>query len=245
MLNIQDLCVSTTEGQSIIEQFSLTMGPGEIHALMGPNGAGKSTLSKVLAGHPDYEVTAGSITLDGENLLDLDIEARSHKGLFVSFQYPLEIGGVTNRHFLLGALNAHRTAKGAPECTEEELEVLVQSLCAQFAFEDAFLDRELNVGFSGGEKKKNEMIQMALLQPSVAILDETDSGLDIDALQTIASGISQFRNPQRALLLITHYPRLLNLVQPDYVHVMKDKRLIKTGGIELAQELEQKGYAAC
>ena len=228
MLEIKNLHAKT-EGQDILKGLTLTVKPGEVHAIMGRNGAGKSTLAKVLAGHPSYEVTQGEATLDGENLLEMDPSERSHLGLFMSFQYPLEIEGVSNREFL-EAINKKGTN------IEQVLEKLQMS--------SSFLDRDLNSGFSGGEKKRDEILQMAVLDPKVAILDETDSGLDVDALKVVGAGINALMNENKAVILITHYQRLLDYVKPDFVHIMMDGKIVKSGDYTLALELEKNGYEA-
>ncbi len=236
MLDIQDLHVSI-DGKAILKGFSLQIGPGEVHALMGPNGAGKSTLAKVLAGHPDYEVTQGAILLEGQNILELDPEERAKLGLFMSFQYPLEIPGVTNFQFLHAAYNA---CKGA--VSEAEFEKILQQKMNMMNMREEFKDRSLNEGFSGGEKKRNEILQMAVLEPKIAILDETDSGLDIDAMKIVADGVKQLLNSDRGLLLITHYQRLLDYIKPDFVHVVVDGKIVESGTSELALKLEKQGY---
>jgi Fe-S cluster assembly ATP-binding protein len=240
MLEIENIWVEV-EGIPILKGFSLTVKKGEIHAIMGPNGSGKSTLAKVLAGHPFYEVTRGTILLDGKNLLEMDPEERAKEGLFMSFQYPLEIAGVSNIEFLLHAYNA---VKGAQEEKESFLKKL-SPILEKMGIREEFLERDLNDGFSGGEKKRNEILQMLVLDPKYGILDETDSGLDIDALRIVSEGINHFMNREKGLILITHYQRLLNYIRPDFVHVMKDGRIERSGGAELALELEQKGYQVC
>lgn len=237
MLEIKDIHV-TVEGEEILKGFSLTIQPGEIHAIMGPNGAGKSTLAKVLAGHPSYEITQGSITFLGKDLLELDPEERAHAGLFMGFQYPVEIPGVSNFDFLHTAYNSARKDKVSAEVFREMLE----STMKKMGIPEAFADRDVNGGFSGGEKKRNEVLQMAILEPKLAILDETDSGLDIDAMRIVASGVKELQSADKALILITHYQRLLDYIQPHFVHVMVDGRIVETGGIELAEMLEEKGY---
>lgn len=219
------------DGKEILKGLNLTIGKGEVHAIMGRNGAGKSTLAKILAGHPAYEVTSGEVWFKGQDLLDMDPEERACSGLFMSFQYPLEIAGVTNRQFLEAAMKAQGKT-GDIDAKMEELEIATQ-----------FLDRNLNEGFSGGEKKRNEILQMALFDPDLAVLDETDSGLDIDAMRIIAKGVNAMRRSDNALLIITHYQRLLDYIRPDFVHVLADGQIIRTGGPELALELEEKGYA--
>ncbi len=236
MLDIQDLYVSI-DGKEILKGFSLKVGPGEVHALMGPNGAGKSTLAKVLAGHPAYEITSGAIFFEGQNINELAPEERAKLGLFMSFQYPLEIPGVTNFQFLHAAYSA---CKG--EITEAEFEKILQQKMTLMNMKAEFKDRSLNEGFSGGEKKRNEILQMAVLEPKMAILDETDSGLDIDAMKIVADGVKQLQNPERGLLLITHYQRLLDYIKPDFVHVVIDGKIVETGTSELALKLEKQGY---
>jgi len=236
MLDIQDLYVSI-EGKEILKGFSLKVAPGEVHALMGPNGAGKSTLAKVLAGHPAYEVTSGAIFFEGQNINELDPEERAKLGLFMSFQYPLEIAGVTNFQFLHAAYNA---CKGV--ISEADFETLLRQKMGMMNMKEEFKDRSLNEGFSGGEKKRNEILQMAVLEPKMAILDETDSGLDIDAMKIVAEGVKQLINAERGLLLITHYQRLLDYIKPDFVHVVVDGKIVETGTHELALKLEKQGY---
>jgi Fe-S cluster assembly ATP-binding protein len=241
MLEIKDLCAEV-DHNPILKGFSLSVKPGEIHAIMGPNGAGKSTLAKVLAGHPFYEVTSGEAYLKGQNLLDLDPEERSHLGLFMSFQYPIEIHGVSNVEFLRAAYNAQLKSHGKKEISPQDFEKLLDEKMKLMEIRPEFKERNLNEGFSGGEKKRNEILQMAVLDPDIAILDETDSGLDIDAMRIVAAGVNGLMNPKRALILITHYQRLLDYIKPDFVHVMVDGKIVKSGGPELALELEEKGY---
>lgn len=241
LLEISDLC-ARVEDQPILKGVNLTIRAGEIHAVMGRNGSGKSTLSKVLAGHPAYTVTAGSVMYRGENLLELAPEQRARIGLFLGFQYPVEIPGVNNLEFLRVATNARRTEQGLDELDTFAFEDLVRERLCVVQMDPAFLERGLNEGFSGGEKKRNEILQMALLEPMVAILDETDSGLDIDALRIVAAGVNQLAGPDNATLLVTHYQRLLDLITPDYVHVMAAGRILRTGGKDLALELERDGY---
>jgi Fe-S cluster assembly ATP-binding protein len=236
MLDIQDLYVSI-DGKEILKGFSLKVGPGEVHALMGPNGAGKSTLAKVLAGHPAYEITSGAIFFEGQNINELDPEERAKLGLFMSFQYPLEIPGVTNFQFLHASYTA---CKGT--ITEAEFEKILQQKMTLMNMKEEFKDRSLNEGFSGGEKKRNEILQMAVLEPKMAILDETDSGLDIDAMKIVADGVKKLQNSERGLLLITHYQRLLDYIKPDFVHVVIDGKIVETGTSELALKLEKQGY---
>lgn len=241
LLEIQDLHAHVEE-QPILHGVNLTIRAGEIHALMGRNGSGKSTLSKILAGHPAYTVTAGSVRFEGEDLLSLAPEERARRGVFLGFQYPVEIPGVSNIEFLRVATNARRLQQGEEELDTFSFEDVVNERLKVVQMDPAFLDRSVNEGFSGGEKKRNEILQMALLNPRVAILDETDSGLDIDALRIVAGGVCQLASPNNATLLITHYQRLLDAITPDYVHVMAAGRILRTGGKELALELERRGY---
>jgi Fe-S cluster assembly ATP-binding protein len=241
MLVIKDLYVSV-DNIPIIKGLNLVVQEGEIHAIMGPNGAGKSTLAKILAGHPSYDVTGGEIWFKGQNILELDPDERAHLGLFMSFQYPVEIHGVSNMQFLRIATNANRKANGLPEYSEEDFEKLLDEKMAMMEIRPEFKERNLNEGFSGGEKKRNEILQMAVLDPALAILDETDSGLDIDALKVVAKGVNSLMTPQRGLILITHYQRLLDYIHPHFVHVMVDGKIVRTGGPSLALELEEKGY---
>lgn len=229
-------------GKSILKGLNLSIGAGEVHAIMGPNGAGKSTLSKVLAGHEDYAVTAGSIRYQGVDLLALEPEARARSGIFLGFQYPVEIPGVSNMTLLKAALNAKLKHEGKPELDAGSFLAYVKAKAKQVGIEPKMLQRGVNEGFSGGEKKRNEILQMLVLEPKLMVLDETDSGLDIDALKVVADGINALRSPERATLLVTHYQRLLDYVKPDYVHVLAGGRIVKTGGPELALELEEKGY---
>ena len=241
LLDIVDLHASV-EDNEILKGVNLQVRSGEIHAIMGRNGSGKSTLSKVLAGHPAYKVTSGSVVYRGIDLLELEPEERARIGVFLSFQYPVEIPGVNNLEFLRVATNARRVECGHEEMDHFEFEDLVRERIKVVQMDPAFLERSINEGFSGGEKKRNEILQMALLEPIVAILDETDSGLDIDALRIVASGVNQLASPQNSTLLITHYQRLLELIIPDFIHVMAAGRILKTGGRELAVELEKTGY---
>ncbi|MDG9729186.1 Fe-S cluster assembly ATPase SufC [Ignatzschineria sp. RMDPL8A] len=243
MLEIKNLHVEV-EGKKIINGLNLTINDGEVHAIMGPNGSGKSTLASVIAGNDTYEVTEGSITYNGIDLLELDPDQRAHLGVFLSFQYPVELPGVNNHYFLRTALNSIRKARGEEELDALEFYESLQEKMKRVKMDSAFLKRSVNEGFSGGEKKRNEILQMLVLEPTLAILDETDSGLDIDALRVIADGINGLRDNNRSFLMITHYQRLLNYVQPDVVHVMTDGEIVKTGGKELALELEQEGYVA-
>ena len=241
MLEIREL-QAAIDGKSILKGLNLTVRKGEIHAIMGPNGAGKSTLAKVLAGDPSYEITAGEILFEGDNLLELDPEARSHRGLFMSFQYPVEIPGISNLQFLHAAYNAKRKAQGGTPVSEEVFSALLDEKMALVDVRSEFKERNLNEGFSGGEKKRNEILQMAVLEPKLAILDETDSGLDIDAMRIVAKGVNSLMNSENALILITHYQRLLDYIRPDFVHVVIDGKIVQSGGPELALALEEKGY---
>jgi Fe-S cluster assembly ATP-binding protein len=241
MLNIKNLQV-TVEGNQILKGIDLHVNAGEVHAIMGPNGSGKSTLARALAGHPQYEVTAGEATFDGKDLLDLDPDERAREGVFMAFQYPVEIAGVNNAYFLKAAVNAKRKHQGLPELDAMEFMQLIKEKSKLLDIDQSMLSRAVNEGFSGGEKKRNEIFQMALLEPRLAILDETDSGLDIDALKLVASGVNAMRSPQRAIIVVTHYQRLLDYIVPDYVHVLTGGRIVKSGGKELALELEKKGY---
>ena len=242
MLKIENLHVSIG-GKEILKGLSLELAPGKVHAIMGPNGAGKSTLGNVLAGREGYEVTEGSIELEGRDLLALEPEERAAAGVFLAFQYPVEIPGVNNTYFLRTALNAQRKARGEEELDSMQFLKRVREKLAVLHLKDELLHRGVNEGFSGGEKKRNEIFQLALLEPKLAILDETDSGLDIDALKAVADGVNLMRSPDRAFLVITHYQRLLDYIKPDVVHVLADGRIVETGGPELALELEEHGYA--
>ena len=241
LLEVKDLQVSISENQ-ILKNLNLKIHKGEIHAIMGPNGSGKSTFSKVLAGHPAYSVLNGDIIFKGSSILDLEPEQRSHLGIFLAFQYPIEIPGVSNEDFLRLAYNAKQNFYNKPEVDPIEFLTIINEKLKLVNMSPVFLGRNVNEGFSGGEKKRNEILQMILLDSELAILDETDSGLDIDALKTISMGINNFMNPSKSILLITHYQRLLDYIKPDYVHVMQDGKIIKTGSAELAKELEEKGY---
>lgn len=246
MLVIKNLCASIQdekqETKTILRGVDLTIKPGEVHAIMGPNGSGKSTLSNVLAGREDYEITAGSVTYHGEDILALSPEERAVRGIFLAFQYPTEIPGVNNMYFLRTALNSQRKQKGLPPLDAADFLMQIKSKMKTVGLDDAFLHRAVNEGFSGGEKKRNEILQMMMLEPSFIILDETDSGLDIDALQMVAKSVNSMRSPDRSLLVVTHYQRLLDYIQPDVVHVMANGRIQKTGDKNLAHELEAKGY---
>jgi Fe-S cluster assembly ATP-binding protein len=241
MLEIRNLHAGI-DGKEILKGIDLEVKPGEVHAIMGPNGSGKSTLSQVLAGHPSYEVSEGTITFEGQDLLPMEPEQRACNGLFLAFQYPVEIRGITNAYFLRTALNARRKCQGLDELDPLDfLDILDEKLRA-IEWDDSFVNRPVNEGFSGGEKKRNEILQLAILEPKLAILDEPDSGLDIDALQVVANTVNKLRRPDNATLLITHYQRLLNYIVPDYVHVLMNGRVVSSGGKELAHELEAKGY---
>ena len=241
MLEITNLEVRTGD-TDILRGLSLSVKPGEIHAIMGPNGSGKSTLAQVIAGHDAYEVTGGSVTFDGNDLLDLAPEERAREDIFLGFQYPVEIPGVNNAYLLKAAMNARRKHQGLPEIDAFEFLKLAREKMATLGMDPKFLNRGVNDGFSGGEKKRNEILQMAMLEPKLAILDETDSGLDIDALKAVASGINALRSPDRAIILITHYQRLLEYVEPDFVHVLSEGKIARSGDKSLALQLEQKGY---
>jgi Fe-S cluster assembly ATP-binding protein len=242
MLEIKNLHVEV-DGKKILNGIDLTVNGGEVHAIMGPNGSGKSTLSYVLAGKDDYEVTEGEILYKGENLLEMEPDERAVAGVFLAFQYPVEIPGVGTMTFLRTALNAQRKARGEEELTTPAFMKLVKDASAKLQITQDMMKRPLNVGFSGGEKKRNEIFQMALLQPTLCVMDETDSGLDIDALRIVADGVNALRSPERSFIVITHYQRLLNYIVPDFVHVMSKGRIVRSGGKELALELEAHGYA--
>ena len=241
MLEIKGLRASAGDTE-ILRGIDLTVRAGETHAIMGPNGSGKSTLAQVLAGHPAYAVTRGTVTLDGHDLLDLEPEERAQAGVFLAFQYPVEIAGVTNAYFLRAAYNALRKSRGQEELDPIDFLDLLEERLKLVGWGPEIMQRAVNSGFSGGEKKRNEILQMAVLEPRLAILDETDSGLDIDALRIVADGVNALRAPDRATIVVTHYQRLLNFIIPDFVHVLVDGQIVKSGGKELALELEQKGY---
>jgi len=241
LLEMKDLRAAI-DGKEILKGINLEIGLGEVHAIMGPNGSGKSTLAQVLAGREEYEVTGGSILYRGQDLLELDAEERAREGMFLAFQYPVEIPGVSNTYFLRAAMNAIRTHRGEPEIDAIDFLQLVRDRMRLVKLDEQLLKRPVNDGFSGGEKKRNEVFQMAVLEPTLAILDETDSGLDIDALRIVADGVNSLRAPDRAFLLITHYQRLLNYIVPDFVHVLKDGRIVRSGDRELALHLEEHGY---
>lgn len=242
MLEIKNLHVSV-DGQEILKGLNLSINPGEVHAIMGPNGSGKSTLSQVLAGNDAYEITSGSITYQGKDLAEMATEERAREGVFLAFQYPVEIPGVSNLQFMKTAINNIRHHRGQDEINAAEFMKQAKAKIAQVNLDPAFLKRGVNEGFSGGEKKRNEIMQMLMLEPSLAILDETDSGLDIDALKVVADGVNALRAPDKSVVMITHYQRLLDYIVPDYVHVLAKGQIIKSGGKELALELEAKGYA--
>ena len=241
MLDIKNLHVRA-EGKDILKGLDLHVNPGEVHAIMGPNGSGKSTLARALSGHPHYEVTAGEVQFEGKDLLAMDPDERAREGVFMAFQYPVEIAGVNNANFLKAALNAKRKHLGQPELDAMEFMQLVQQKSSLLEIDSSMLKRAVNEGFSGGEKKRNEIFHMALLEPKLAILDETDSGLDIDALKLVSAGVNAMRSPERAFIVVTHYQRLLTYIVPDFVHVLSGGTIVKSGGKELALELEAKGY---
>lgn len=243
LLKIENLHASI-EAKPILKGINLTINPGEVHAIMGPNGSGKSTLSNVLAGNDVYEVTDGSVQFDGEDLLEFEAHERARKGLFLAFQYPVEIPGISNMYFLKAAVNAVREARGEEQLDAMDFIDLVEQKKAIVKIREDLLERAVNAGFSGGEKKRNEIFQMAMLEPKLAVLDETDSGLDIDALRIVADGVNALRSPDRGFLVITHYQRLLDYIVPDVVHVMVHGQIVKSGGKELALELEREGYAS-
>jgi Fe-S cluster assembly ATP-binding protein len=241
MLEIKDLHASVSDTE-ILKGITLSVAAGSVHAIMGPNGSGKSTLAQVIAGHPSYEVTSGDILLDGESILELEPDERAQKGIFLAFQYPVEIPGVTNAYFLRSAYNELRKARGQEEVDPMEFLDLMAEKLKLVDMDPAMVHRSVNAGFSGGEKKRNEILQMAVLEPKLAILDETDSGLDIDALRVVAEGVNKLRRPDRSTIVVTHYQRLLNYIVPDFVHVLVGGRIARSGGKELALELEERGY---
>ena len=242
MLSVKGL-TANVDGKQILKGLDLEVGPGEMHAIMGPNGSGKSTFAHVLSGREGYEVTGGSVQFEGADLLGLEPEERAQKGIFLAFQYPVELAGVNNTYFLKAALNAVRKARGETELDAVSFMRLMKETLKVLHLDDSLLKRAVNAGFSGGEKKRNEIFQMALLEPKLAILDETDSGLDIDALRIVADGVNALRSPERSMIVVTHYQRLLDYIVPDYVHVLAKGRIIRSGGKELARELEEKGYS--
>ncbi len=241
MLSINNLHARVAD-KDILKGLNLEVNAGEVHAIMGPNGAGKSTLGSVLAGREGFEVTAGSVTFKGEDLLALEVEERAREGVFLAFQYPVEIPGVSNMEFLKASVDTIRKHRGLPEYSSVDFLKLARAASAELKLDQAFLKRGVNEGFSGGEKKRNEILQMKLLEPSLCILDETDSGLDIDALQTVAAGVNAMRSAERGFIVVTHYQRLLDFIEPDFVHVLADGRIVKSGDKQLARELEAKGY---
>jgi len=242
MLEIRNLS-ARVEGNDILRNLSLSIKPGEVHAIMGPNGAGKSTLGNVLSGRPGYEVTGGEVQFNGKDLLAMEIEERAREGVFLAFQYPVEIPGVSNMEFLKASVDARRRHQGLPELSSFDFMKLARETSKRVDLDQAFLKRGVNEGFSGGEKKRNEIMQMMLLEPALCILDETDSGLDIDALQVVAAGVNAMRDGQRSFIVVTHYQRLLDYIVPDYVHVLAAGNIVRTGGKELALELEARGYS--
>jgi Fe-S cluster assembly ATP-binding protein len=233
---------ASVEGEEILNGIDLEIKAGEIHAVMGPNGSGKSTLAKVISGHPEYEVTEGEIWFEGENLLEMDPDERARKGVFMAFQYPVEVPGVSNATLMREAVNAVRRERGGDELDPLEFDDFIREKLSLVEMDDKFLDRSVNAGFSGGEKKRNEILQLAAMDPKLALLDETDSGLDIDALRIVSNGINTIKNDEKAVLLVTHYQRILNYIQPDFVHVLVKGRIVKSGTKELAHELEAQGY---
>ncbi|MDY6979989.1 MAG: Fe-S cluster assembly ATPase SufC [Pseudomonadota bacterium] len=242
MLSIKNLHVNV-DGKPILKGLNLEIGTGEVHAIMGPNGSGKSTLAYVLSGRDGYEVTDGQIIYEGEDLLELETEERAHKGVFLAMQYPVELPGVNNMIFLKESLNAIRRARGEDELDSVKFMQLIKEKAKMVKLDEKLLKRSVNAGFSGGEKKRNEILQMAMLEPKLALLDETDSGLDIDALRIVAEGVNALRSPERSVVLVTHYQRLLDYIQPDHVHVLAHGKIVRSGGKELAHELEEKGYS--
>ncbi len=243
MLEIKNLHARVAEDErEILRGIELSVKPGEVHAIMGPNGSGKSTLANVIAGRETYEVTEGELVLDGEDMLEMEPDARAHAGVFMAFQYPVEIPGVSNTYFLRAALNAKRKALGLDELDSLEFMMMIKEKIALLSLPNDLLQRSVNEGFSGGEKKRNEIFQMAVLEPKLCVLDETDSGLDIDALQVVANGVNALRSPERSFIVVTHYQRLLNYIVPDFVHILMNGRIVKSGTKDLALELEEKGY---
>jgi len=241
-MQIKDLHASLADGTEILKGLNLSVGEGEIHAIMGPNGAGKSTLSKVIAGHPDYKVTKGSIVFKGKDMLSLSVAQRANLGFFIGFQYPLEIAGLRNEEFLRAAIDAKHKALNLPRLSEQDFDAKMKNAMQMLSMDSRYIERGLNEGFSGGEKKRNEILQMAMLEPSLAFLDETDSGLDIDALKIVANGINKLMTPERSVVLITHYQRLLDYAKPQFVHILVGGKITQSGGPELALELEKHGY---
>jgi len=241
MLDVKKLH-ATIDGTEILKGIDLSVKPGEVHAIMGPNGSGKSTFAQVLAGHPSYEVTGGSVRYDGQDLLEMEADERARAGLFLAFQYPVAIRGITNAYFLQTAINARRKEQGLEELDTLDFAELLESKLEELGWDDSLIHRAVNDGFSGGEKKRNEIIQLVMLEPKLAILDETDSGLDIDAVKAVAEAVNKFRSPDRAFVLVTHYERILNYITPDYVHVLAGGKVLLSGGMELALKLEAEGY---
>lgn len=242
MLSIKNLHATLEDNTPILNGVNLEIKSGEVHAIMGPNGAGKSTLSKVISGHPSYQITQGEIFLQGKNIAELDIAARANAGIFISMQYPIEIPGVNNIEFLRMALDSKRASQGLEKISDSDFNSLIEKSMELLEMDNRYTERGVNEGFSGGEKKRNEILQMAVLQPKIAFLDETDSGLDIDALRIVSKGINALRNQERGIILVTHYKRLLDYVKPDYIHVLRRGKIVLSGGAELADELEAKGY---
>lgn len=242
MLSIKNLHATLEDNTPILNGVNLEIKSGEVHAIMGPNGAGKSTLSKVISGHPSYQITQGEILLQGKNIAELDIAARANTGIFISMQYPIEIPGVNNIEFLRMALDSKRASQGLEKISDSDFNSLIEKSMELLEMDNRYTERGVNEGFSGGEKKRNEILQMAVLQPKIAFLDETDSGLDIDALRIVSKGINALRNQERGIILVTHYKRLLDYVKPDYIHVLRRGKIVLSGGAELADELEAKGY---
>jgi Fe-S cluster assembly ATP-binding protein len=246
MLEIKDLCARVVDGETILKGLTMTINAGEVHAIMGPNGSGKSTLAKVIAGHPDYEVTHGSVGYEinrrSRDLLELDPHERAREGVFLAFQYPVEVPGVSNSIFLRAAFNEICRHQGIEELDPIDFEELLKGKMALLEIDEAFINRAVNVDFSGGEKKRNEILQMAVMSPRVAFLDETDSGLDVDSMKIVANGVNKLRSENNAIVLITHYQRLLNYIKPDVVHIITDGKIVRSGGPELALEVEEKGY---